>query len=68
MTETRDTPSDSPLNPALKQETDTTHDTSHTSPSPFDSTSAHEGEGEGWPVIWLVVTVACLLIAVYLIF
>ena len=44
---------DTPLNPALKSETDTVYDTEHTTPAPIDTTSAKEGEGEagrgsGW--------------------
>ena len=57
------TPEDGPLNPALKSRTDTTHDTAHSTPAPVDTTSAKENEGEGWPVIWLVVTVICVVAA-----
>jgi hypothetical protein len=42
------------------------YDTSHPSPPPIDTTSAREGEGEGWPVVWLVVTVLGVLFAIYL--
>jgi hypothetical protein len=64
----RDSATDAPLNPALKSTTDTSHDTTHTSPAPIDTASAKEGEGEGWPLIWLVVVAICVLITAYLIF
>ena len=54
-----------PLNPALKSRTETVYDTRHTTPAPFDSASAKEGQGEGWPIIWLVVTVIGIALAVY---
>jgi hypothetical protein len=63
---TRDRPEEAPLNPALKTTTETVHDTKHTSPPPIDTTSAREGEGEGWPVVWLAVTVLGVLFAIYL--
>lgn len=62
----RDKPEQAPLNPALKSTTETVYDTRHPSPPPIDTTSAREGEGEGWPIVWLVVTIACVLIAIYL--
>lgn len=63
---TRDQPKEAPLNPALKSTTETVYDTKHPSPPPVDTASAHEGEGEGWPVIWLIVTVLGVLFAIYL--
>ncbi len=63
---TQDDPQDAPLNPALKSTTETVYDTRNPSPAPIDTTSATEGEGEGWPIIWLVVTVAGIALAVYL--
>ena len=63
----RDQPGDVPLNPALKSVTETTYDTKSTTPAPIDTASAKEGEGEGWPVVWLVVTVVCVALAVYFI-
>lgn len=67
MSETeRDTPVDGPLNTALKQTTETVHDTTRVTPTPFDTASAKNGEGEGWPLIWLVVGVLCVLVTVYL--
>lgn len=63
----RDQPSDVPLNPALKSVTETVYDTKSTTPAPFDTASAKEGEGEGWPVVWLVVTLICVALAVYFI-
>jgi hypothetical protein len=61
----RDQPIDTPLNPALKSTTETVYDTKSTTPTPFDSTSAKEGEGEGWPIVWLVVTLAGIALAVW---
>lgn len=58
---------DAPLNPALKSRTDTTYDTDTSTPPPLETTKAKEGQGEGWPLIWLVVTVLCVAITVYLI-
>ena len=63
----RDQPNDAPLNPALKSTRETVYNTSSTTPTPFDTASAKEGEGEGWPIIWLVVTVICVVLAVYFI-
>ena len=61
----RDEPRDAPLNPALKSETETVYPTKESSRAPIDTTSAAENEGEGWPVIWLVVTVICVILAIY---
>ena len=63
----RDQPTDAPLNPALKSRTETVYDTRSTTPTPFDTASAKAGEGEGWPVIWLVVTVIGVALAVWFI-
>jgi hypothetical protein len=60
-------PEDAPLNPALKSRTDTTHDTTRRTPPPADTASAKEGEGEGWPLIWLVVTIVCVVLAAWFI-
>lgn len=54
-----------PLNPALKSTTETVYDTEHSSPPPIDTTSAQEGEGEGWPIVWLVVTVIGVALAIF---
>jgi hypothetical protein len=62
----RDRPEESPLNPALKTTTETVYDTKHPSPPPIDTASAHEGEGEGWPVVWLIVTVLGVALAIFL--
>lgn len=61
----RDQPTDAPLNPALRSQTETVHDTTHSTPAPFETTSAREGEGESWPWIWLIVTAACVVLAIY---
>jgi hypothetical protein len=58
-------PADGPLNPALKSRTETVYDTQNVTPAPIDTASANEGEGEGWPVVWLVVTLVCVALAIY---
>ena len=63
---TRDKPEEAPLNPSLKSTTETLFDTKNPSPPPIETTSSREGEGEGWPIIWVVVTVICVIIAIYL--
>jgi len=63
---TQDQPEDAPLNPALKSTKETVYDTRNPSPAPIETTSASEGEGEGWPIVWLVVTIAGVLIAIFL--
>ena len=62
---TRDEPQEAPLNPALKTTTETVYDTEHPSPPPIDTTSAHEGEGEGWPIVWLIVTLVGVALAIF---
>lgn len=63
--ETKDDPRDVPLNPALKSGTETVYDTENSTPAPIDTASAQENDGEGWPVIWLIVTAVCVVLAVY---
>ena len=60
-----DNPRDAPLNPALKSETETVYETKVSSPAPIETASAKENEGEGWPVIWVVVTAVCVMLAIY---
>ncbi len=60
-----DESADGPLNPALKSRTETVYDTQNVTPAPIDTASAREGEGEGWPVVWLVVTLVCIALAIY---
>ncbi len=61
----RDAPADAPLNPALKSTTETVYDTTRVTPAPVDTASAKEGEGEGWPVVWLIVVITCVALTVY---
>jgi hypothetical protein len=63
----RDQPNDAKLNPALKSRTDKTHDTTTPTPPPLETTEAKEGQGEGWPIVWLVVTVLSVVLAIYFI-
>ena len=60
-----DTPSETPLNPALKSSRETVYDTRNPTPAPIDTASAREGEGEGWPLVWLAVTIVGVLLAIY---
>ena len=55
-----------PLNPALKSRKETTHDTT-SSAAPVDTVSVKRQEGRAWPMIWLIVTLLCVAIAIYLI-
>ena len=64
--QSRDEPGDVPLNPALKSKTETVYPTTESSRAPIDTTSATENEGEGWPVMWLLVTIAGVALAIYL--
>ena len=61
----KDNPREAPLNPALKSETETVYETNFSSPAPIETASAKENEGEGWPVIWVVVTAVCVMLAIY---
>lgn len=61
----RPSPQDAPLNPALKAETERVYPTRESSPAPLDTTAAKEGQGEGWPIAWLVVTILCVGAAIY---
>ena len=63
--QSRDEPRDAPLNPALKSETESVYPTKESSPAPIDTTSASENEGEGWPLIWLAVTIVGVILAIY---
>ena len=65
MNDRKDEPKDVPLNPALKSETETVYETKVSSPAPIDTTSASENQGEGWPIVWLIVTIAGVALIVY---
>lgn len=54
-----------PLNPALKSRTDTAYDTDRSTPPPLSTTGAKPGQGRGWPIVWLVVTILSVLLAIY---
>ena len=56
------------LNPALKTRTDKTHDTTTSTPPPAESASVQRQEGRGWPMIWLVVTILCAVLALWILF
>lgn len=61
----REEPRGAPLNPALKSEIETVYQTKVSSRAPFETTSAKENEGAGWPVIWVIVTVVGVVLAIY---
>ena len=61
----RDQPTDTPLNPALKSSTETVYPTKESTPAPIETASAKENEGEGWPILWLILTIVCVGLAVY---
>lgn len=63
--QSKDRPKDAPLNPALKSGTETVYPTETSTPAPFDSASTKGRGGEGWPIIWLVVTVVGVALAIY---
>lgn len=68
MNQGKDEPQNAPLNPALKSETETVYETKVSSLAPIATTSAKEDEGEGWPIVWLLVTFAGIAVALFLLF
>jgi hypothetical protein len=68
MNQRKDEPQNAPLNPALKSETETVYETKVSSLAPIETTSAKEDEGEGWPIVWLLVTFAGIAVALFLLF
>lgn len=54
----------SSLNPGLKSETDTSHDVTR-SPAPLETTGAHEGQGWGWPLVWLITAIIGVVLVIY---
>ena len=69
MIDKKKEPEGTGLNPALRIRTDTTHDTSESTRPPADTASVHRGEeGRGWPIVWMVVTILCVLLALWIFF
>ena len=69
MSETPKRPHPEPgLNPSLRQRTEQAHDTTNPTPPPAESASVQHEEGRAWPMIWLVVTLAGIVIGLWLIF
>jgi hypothetical protein len=66
MPEARDPKGESSLNPTLQARTESTYDTT-SSPAPVDTVSATEGEGEGWPLVWLFLAIIGVALTVYFI-
>ncbi len=56
------------LNPKLKSVENTSRDTETPTRPPAESASVQHEEGRAWPVIWIVVTLVCVVIAAYLLF
>ncbi len=61
----RDEPQEAPLNRALKSETETIYPTKESSRAPFETTSATAKDGQGWPLVWLLVTLVGIVLALY---
>lgn len=57
-----------PLNPALKQRHDDTYGPDQKGTDPMDTVSVKKDEGRVWPLIWAAVTIACVIIAIILLF
>lgn len=57
---------DAPLNPALKQVRDDTYGPDQEGTDPMDTVSVKKDEGTAWPMIWLVVTIVCVIITLAL--
>jgi hypothetical protein len=68
MTDAPQDPRDPALNPSLRQRREETHDTAHSTLPPVESASVQRQEGKGWPAAWLIVTILCVAIGIYLIF
>lgn len=56
------------LNPSLRQRNEEAHDTRHRTPPPADSASVQHEEGRYWPLVWAAVTIAGVVIGIWLIF
>jgi hypothetical protein len=56
------------LNPVLRSRTNTSRDTETPMLPPADSASVQRQEGRAWPIVWLIVVLACVIIALGLIF
>lgn len=66
MSKPEPTPPQSGLNPALRSRTDETHDTSVSSAAPADTASVQHEKGRAWPIIWVLVTLVCVAIAIWI--
>lgn len=57
------------LNPGLKPQAETTHDTVHSSPPPAESASVTRADkGRGWSAVWLGAVILGLLITAWILF
>ncbi len=54
---------DAPLNPALNKEVDKTFTPDQDGSDPLETISVKKDEGAAWPLIWAIVTIACVIIA-----
>lgn len=55
--------SEAPLNPALTKEVDKTFTPDQDGSDPLETISVKKDEGAAWPLIWAIVTIACVIIA-----
>lgn len=56
------------LNPALKSERETIHDSQVSSAAPIETASVQRQEGRAWPLIWAVVAIVSLILTLWFIF
>ncbi|SEA50096.1 hypothetical protein [Microbulbifer marinus] len=59
-------PKDAHLNPDLHAERDDTYGPDQQGHDPMDNVSVKPEKHRAWPLIWAIVTVLCILMALYL--
>lgn len=67
MTEKKADSNSRPLNPDLRKSDEDLHPTETSTIPPVDSTSTGGGENRGWTMAWVIVTVVCVIIAIWLV-
>ena len=59
-------PGEPALNPALQKNVDASHGTEFEGTDPMRTVSVQNpDEGRSWPAIWAIVTIICVVVAVY---